>query len=139
MSTNRFSEPLEPLDQGWCAEVRAQLEREANALDAVTLARLSAARHRALAAAGKRAPGHSSGRWLPWFCGAVAASLLLAVMLDRGWSEHSVTAATAPPSPTASEAQPTLPPASLVAGDVDVAVIADLEFYDWLEEQDAVL
>jgi len=139
MSTDRFTASLEPLDRGWCADAREQLEREANAVDAMTLARLSAARHRALTAVGERAPHRASGGWLPWFGGAIAASLLLAVVLERVPRDPAATAATSRPATKATLALSTLPPAALVTSDVDVAVIADLEFYDWLEEQDAVL
>ncbi|MEO6065724.1 MAG: hypothetical protein ABIP49_08115 [Lysobacterales bacterium] len=138
MTTDLFTASPEAEERNWCAQVREQLEREANALDAVTAARLSGARHRALAVARDRAPsGATSARWLPWLGGAVAASLLLAVLLGRGSEEVAVTSAAVQSGPVAAQAEQALPLTMLVAS--DVAVIADLEFYDWLEEQDAVL
>lgn len=133
MSTDRFTASQDPRERAFCAQLRVQLESEANALDAVTAARLSGARQRALAAAGQR----SDLRWLPWFGSAVAASLLLAVVLGRGSVDSNRPATSPRTAASAAHAGALSPPAAVIAS--DVAVIADLEFYDWLEEQDAVL
>jgi len=134
MNTDRFNATEEALDASWCADVRAKLDREASALDSVTAARLAAARHRALAIAQER----SQARWWPWLGGAVAASLLLAVVWVRAPEGPTLTTAKAS-SPAASVPAGTHPTASPLLIESDVAVIADLEFYDWLEEQDALL
>ncbi len=100
---------------------RRALDAEADALDAVTLARLAAARHRALARRPRAATGLG---WMAW-AGSAAAAVLLSVLLVRGDDSAGVRHAT--------------PAASAEVVSSDVAVIADLEFYDWLEQQDAVL
>ena len=134
MNTDRFNAIPEPLDESWCAEVRATLDREANALDSVAAARLAAARHRALAVTQEK----SHARWWPWLGSAVAASLLLGVVWMRepqGPTVDTARASTrAAPAPDGTHRTP-----SLLLVESDVAVIADLEFYDWLEEQDALL
>lgn len=134
MNTDRSTAADESQDPAFCARLRAQLEAEANALDAVTAARLAAARQRALAGVAQSggAKQGAGTRWLPWLGSAVAASLLLAVVLGRGSQAPPV------PAPMArSSAVAAVAPEALIAS--DVAVIADLEFYDWLEEQDAAL
>ncbi len=134
MNTDRFNASTETLDASWCAEVRVKLDREADALDSVTAARLASARHRALAIAHER----SQARWWPWLSGAVAASLLVAVVLVR--EPHGTTLATSKPStPVAPVTVGTHTTPSPPVIESDVAVIADLEFYDWLEERDALL
>jgi hypothetical protein len=89
--------------------IRQQLERHAEVLDDITLARLAAARKKALTRT-VRAPG----RWLPLTGLAAAAAVLLAVLLvhqlrlpDTGWEV-------------------------LMAQD-DIELIEDLDFYAWLE------
>ena len=132
MNTDRFNASHEGLDASWCADVRAQLDREADALDSVTAARLAAARHRALAATHEK----SQARWWPWLGSALAASLLLVVLVGRSPDEETRSAATPSRAQDATQAEVAVPPALVES---DVAVIADLEFYDWLEEQDALL
>lgn len=134
MTIHSLITSLQPEDAAWAANLRGQLEREANTLDLVTAARLSAARHRALAVAGDRA----GSRWLSWLGAAVAASLLLAVLLVRGPPQAGVAERPVARSAPAL-AQPDAMPTAAVLMASDVAVIADLEFYDWLEGQDAVL
>jgi len=89
--------------------IRQQLERHADALDEITLARLAAARKTALAQ-----PERSPGRWVPLAGLAAAAAVLLALLLvqqvrspDAGWEV-------------------------LMAQD-DIELIEDLDFYAWLE------
>ncbi len=135
MNTDRTHALPDSPDGAWCADLRARLDREAHALDGVTAARLAAARHRALAVAKEK----SQPRWWTWLGSAVAASLMLAVLWVREPQEPTVTRQTtasmrAVPVTTA---PPTTASAPLVQS--DVAVIADLEFYDWLEERDALL
>ena len=134
MNTDRFNANGDDLGASWCADVRAKLDREAGALDSVTAARLAAARHRALAVAREKSQAH----WWPWLSGAVAASLLLAVVWVREPQvpTRDATTASTHVAPMAGSTH-TTPPQLLVES--DVAVIADLEFYDWLEEQDALL
>lgn len=126
--SNPQSDRHEPdISREEAARWRRALDAEADALDAVTLARLSAARHRALALR----PRASSGLgWMAWAGSAAMAAVLVTVLLvrdgdalgDRGASRSTST-----------------PMASAAVVDSDVAVISDLEFYDWLEQQDAVL
>ncbi len=122
----------EAIDQAFATRLRAQLVEAADTLDAVTAARLSAARHRALAAAASL----SAPRWLPW-SGVIAASLLLALVLVRVAQQPVIPAPAIQVTASAPAAGASPPAAALI--DSDVAVIADLEFYDWLEEQDALL
>lgn len=134
MNTGRFNPDQESLDARWCADVCTRLDREANALDGVTAARLAAARHRALAVAHDKA----QARWWPWLGSAVAASLLLAVVLVREPREPALDTAGASTRAAPAQGDTRGTPSPLLI-ESDVAVIADLEFYDWLEEQDALL
>jgi len=133
-------------DARWCAAARLTLEREAQSLDAVTAGRLSAARHRALAEARTPEAWRGASRsHRGWFAGAGAlmASLLLAVLLWRGnspaeqFDAPSASQAAVLPATDGAGGSNRKPVSKSVA--IDVEVIANLEFYDWLDEQDALL
>lgn len=96
-------------DTEFISSVRRQLDRHADALDDLTLARLAAARKAALAQQQRSLP-----RWVPVTGLAAAAAVLLAVLLvqqvrtrDPGWE------------------------VLMVQGDLEL--IEDLDFYAWLE------
>jgi hypothetical protein len=100
--------------------LRAQLDRRAAELDDMTVARLRAARKRALAAAEEK----HAARWLPWSMAAAAVLVLtLGITLQLRAPDNIIAAA---------------------PDDVDLLLVKDspdftdeLEFYRWLEEQDA--
>jgi hypothetical protein len=105
--------------QRWGRDAASAL-RASERVDAVTSARLSAARARAIAAAG------SSPAYRAWaLSAAIAAALLLAVALPNR----------APPPAAA-------PPADVAAGDAvelltddqDPQFYQDLELYQWLDD-----
>ena len=96
--------------------VRQHLDAQADDLDELTVARLRAARRRALAThkpAGKY--------WLPAFSVATAAAALLAVLL---WQSPS-----APPLP--------LEDWEIVVSGDDMELIEEYEFYEWLDATQA--
>jgi hypothetical protein len=105
----------EQQDDRFVENVRRQLDAQADGLDELTVARLRAARKRALAS-------HRAGqRWLPAFGVATAAAALLALLL---WQ-----------SPSA----PLLPAEDweiVVSGD-DLDLIEEYEFYEWLDATQA--
>lgn len=127
MNNPQFDGHEPDLSRDEAARWRRALEAEADALDAVTLARLSAARHRALA---QRPRAASVFGWMAWAGSAAVAALLVTVLLVRGDELNG--------NRGASRSTAT-PVAGTEVVDSDVAVIADLEFYNWLEQQDAVL
>lgn len=127
MSTHPSIHPEVDISHDEAVRWRRALDAEADALDAVTLARLSAARHRALA---QRAHAASGFGWIAWVGAGAAAAVLVTVMLVRGDDVMGNRGASRSTS---------TPVASAAIVDSDVAVISDLEFYDWLEQQDAVL
>jgi len=104
------------------ARLRAALETTARDLDAASLSRLNRARQAALAAAQPR-----RGRWLQplgWMVGAAACAVLavaLLPMLSRG------------PAPVAPVEAPV--EFAVLTEEVDPALLADLEFYAWLDSQ----
>jgi hypothetical protein len=99
--------------------LRARLDRRAAELDDLTVARLRAARKRALAAADEK---KHAARWLPWSMAAAAVLVLtLGITLQLRAPENIIAAA---------------------PEDVDVLLVKDspdftdeLEFYRWLEEE----
>ena len=117
----------------------AELERHArnvfkvsvDDLDAATLSRLNQARQQALdAAAGRKRAGWRWTTWAP--AGALAASVLAAVLLLRSPSETGAPARVAVTPTNADVRQDALE--LLAAGeDFDLATEADLEFYAWVE------
>ena len=121
----------------------AELERHArnvfqasvDGLDAVTLSRLNRSRQQALdAAAGRR---HTGWRWTAWApAGALAASVLAAVLMLRAPSENGAPAQVAA---TAGSADAQQDPLELLAAgeDLELATEADLEFYAWVELETA--
>lgn len=104
-------------DEYMLSEVRKHLDAEANDLDELTRARLSAARHRALAELDRRP------RWPMWLAGTAAVAMVLALSL-------AVLRPAAPPW-TGDAADFEL----LVSGGA-LELYEDLEFYDWLAQRD---
>ncbi len=101
-------------EQAFLNQVRQQLDRQADALDELTLARLRAARARAL----EQVPGRARRRaWLPAAGMAVAAALVAAVLL---WPS-------APRLPAGAD------DLDLLAAGEDLELSEELEFYDWLD------
>ena len=121
----------------------AELERHArnvfkasvDDLDAATLSRLHRSRQQALdAAAGRK---RSGWRWTVWApAGALAASVLAAVLMLRAPSENGAPAQVAA---TAGSADAQQDPLELLAAgeDLELATEADLEFYAWVELETA--
>ncbi len=100
-------------EQRFVEQVRQRLDEQADGLDELTLARLRAARARAL-----EQHGRSSARsWWPAIGMAAAVALVAAVML---WPS-------APHLPAAADDWELL-----AAGD-ELELIEDIEFYDWLD------
>jgi len=91
---------------------RQQLDEQADALDELTLARLRAARKRALDTAPKR-----DWYWIPAFGTAIAVALALAVLI---W-------------PSNSQLPGALDDWEIVASQDDLELIEEFEFYEWLE------
>lgn len=106
----------------WLARVREQLEESARDIDGATLSRLNRARQAALDAHA-RAP---HARWL-WPAAAAALACAFAVVLWRPL--------------TAPDAVPLAPVAAadleLLEGDDGFELYEELEFYAWLDAQDA--
>jgi ferric-dicitrate binding protein FerR (iron transport regulator) len=100
-------------DNQLAERIRQQLDQQADALDELTVARLRAARMRALEKA-----RHPRRRWLPVLGSAVAAALVLAMLV---WHQPV-------------ELPGTLDDLDIVASGDDLDMIEDLEFYDWLDE-----
>ena len=103
----------EPKEQHFVAAVRRELDAQADGLDELTLARLHAARRRALAVRPAGARRRSAAFGL-----ATAAAVLLAVLL---WQSPS-----APPVPSEDWD-------IVVTGD-DMELMENYEFYEWLDE-----
>ncbi|HHO68564.1 MAG TPA: DUF3619 family protein [Gammaproteobacteria bacterium] len=101
-------------EQAFVDRLRQQLDRQADELDELTLARLRAARARALEQARGGARSHA---WLPAAGMAVAAALVAAVLL---WPS-------APKLPAGAD------DLDLLAAGEDMELIEELEFYDWLD------
>jgi hypothetical protein len=108
------------------ARLRAALEDSARGIDAASLSRLNRARQAALAAALPR-----RARWLQplgWMVGAAACAVLAIALLPMLRSgPASVAPATVPVEAPAEFA--------VLTEEVDPALLADLEFYAWLDSQ----
>lgn len=104
------------------ARLRAALETTARDLDAASLSRLNRARQAALAAAQPR-----RGRWLQplgWMVGAAACAVLAIALLPM------LRSGPVPAAPAEAPAE-----FALLTEEVDPALLADLEFYAWLDSQ----
>jgi hypothetical protein len=103
-------------------QILAALDERAANLDAVTLARLAAARRAAVA---RRRSAWSLGgrRWQTVGGLALAASLAIGLSL---WRLHGPLQGPASPSPAELE---------LLAEDEDLELLDRLEFYRWLEQE----
>jgi hypothetical protein len=116
-------------------QVRNVFKASVDDLDAATLSRLKRARQQALAAANSH---YGTGwRWTAWApIGALAASVLAAVLLLRAPSETGAPAQVAA-TPTSADVRQD-PLELLTAGeDLDLVTEADLEFYAWVELETA--
>ena len=107
-------------DPQFTTRLKQQLDDHEDSVDAQTAARLQAARRRALAAV--PAPRSRSAYWLPAGAAATLAVAVLAVVLWRGDS--------AAPLPAVAAEDWEI----LAAGELQL--IEELEFYDWLAEED---
>ncbi len=111
----------EQTEQQLAERLGRQLRDSEDGIDELTTARLRAARRQALDALGK----HPYRYRVAWSLGgfATASVALLAVMLWSGAPELPVPALTADDWELLAEG--------------DLQLIEDLEFYDWLPEEDA--
>jgi hypothetical protein len=109
--------------------LRAQLDRAAAELDAPTAARLRAARLRAVAAAEAGRAGHGLRDLVSWpaFSAALAATLVVATAIALWWPAPDPAALVAATAPEDVE--------WLIARDSPELFAEQLEFYDWLGEQ----
>ena len=116
-------------------QVRNVFKASVDDLDAATLSRLHRSRQQALdAAAGRK---HAGWRWMAWApAGALAASVLAAVLLLRAPSENGAPAQVAA---TVGSVDAQQDPLELLAAgeDLELATEADLEFYAWVELETA--
>jgi hypothetical protein len=111
----------DPGDAGWIARVRNRLDTQARDLDGATASRLNRARQAALAEAARgRRPGWA---WPAAF--ATAFALAAAVVVWRPAGE---------PAPLPSDITDDF---ALIAEGEDLALYEDLEFYAWLDAQQA--
>ena len=128
MSTRRDEKGLD----GFERRARAAFDHSVDSLDAATRSRLARSRQQALAAAAgqRRATRAWYATWAP--AGALAASVLAAVLLWRSPAEG-------PGAPVPSAANPVATSGAsleMLAADEDFAIATseeDLEFYAWVE------
>jgi len=124
-----MSTPSRPDDRdaAWVAQARSALDESARSLDAATLSRLNQARHAALAQRRSRPP-----RWLLPAGLASASVLLLAVFTWHGYRPDVGSAEFPLSAKSASSSD-----IDLVSSDDGPEFYQDLEFYAWLDAQDA--
>ncbi|MCL4780224.1 MAG: hypothetical protein KJ049_08525 [Gammaproteobacteria bacterium] len=124
-------------------QLRQQLRASEEKLDAPTLARLHAARNRALGTAGN----HREGRWpATWLAASTAAgAALIALFLGYGQSPDEAQLPVAELESTllaAAGSEGLAAPAGeeVVSGGTDTAetldLIENLDFYEWLSQQE---
>lgn len=102
-------------DDAFEQRLRAALDAETDALDGLTVARLRAARMRALDRAGRRRARRE--RWVPAMAATAAIVIAFGFTLQRTGTES------APPAAEAFE---------LLAAGADLELVEELEFYEWL-------
>lgn len=121
-------------DERFAREARRVLREGADGLDAATLSRLNRARQAALAEyeARRRRPAWLRGAWQPALGAAAVATLAVALWVGRD-----------PGGPPASMVDAQRPEAALdlevVLADESMEMLEDLEFYDWVGEEPALL
>lgn len=114
----------------WTNQARGLLDASAQALDAATQSRLNRARQAALAQA---APRRRAG-WTLLPAGlAGACALLVAVGV---WHARSPTSAPISAPTAASVAAPVATAPAAKAGDDNLEMVQDIDFYAWLDAQD---
>jgi hypothetical protein len=116
----------EGLNAPWIAQVRDELDASARDLDGATLSRLNRARQAALG----QAHTSAQARWrrMSAFALAGVAGLALSLALWRAAPER-----VGAPEPAAIEAQDF----DLLAGQDSLDLYEDLEFYAWLDAEQA--
>lgn len=117
---------------GFEGRARAAFDASVDTLDAGTRARLAAARQQALAAVATR-PRTTRAWYATWApAGALAASVLAAVLLLRAPVEGPGSAVPSAANPRATQGESL----EMLAADEDFAIATseeDLEFYAWVE------
>jgi len=113
----------DPRNDELLKRVRAELDREANTLDELTVARLRAARRRALDTRPHRLGWLATGKGLAIAGGGVAITAVTAGLVAMLW----LTPAALPPANGISELE--------LLAEADLDVYDNLEFYRWLAEQ----
>ena len=115
-------------EERWVERAREALDREAEGLDAATRSRLTRARSAAVEAAGRPA----RPRWLL----APALATALAVVAVAGFWNRPGEPAGAPEDtiPTVAGDQ-LVADLEILSADEDLELLADLEFYLWLESE----
>lgn len=114
-----MSEPQQHDDKVFLERVKATLDHAVDDIDPVTRARLSAARHRAVAAIGQRRPFFQ-----PVAMVAMAASVMVLAVGVYLWM------------PTAPGTMPAVEDVPLLSSGEDFELLQELEFYRWLELED---
>lgn len=117
---SRVAEESEP----WIDQIRQQLDDSARDLDAATLSRLNQARQQAMLQ--WRSPVR---RVWPW--------LMLATSVAFAWMAWLGPAANLIPAPTTPMALERVEDFELLTEEDGLALYSDLEFYAWLDSQEA--
>lgn len=117
---------------GFEGRARAAFDLSVDSLDAATRSRLAQSRQQALAAVTeqRRTTRAWYATWAP--AGALAASVLAAVLLLRGPAEGPGAPLPSAANPVATQGEPL----EMLAADEDFAIATseeDLEFYAWVE------
>jgi hypothetical protein len=125
-----------PGDTDFERRLRARFDESVDGLDASTLSRLNRSRQRAVEAAQHRHRWFRGG-WTTWSpLGALAASVLVAVVVWRMPGESQAPAtAQVEAAPAVRAVDSTQEPLELLTSseDLALAVAADLDFYAWVE------
>lgn len=107
----------EPIDQ-FGKSAKAAFDKSVNALDAATLSKLNASRHKALEELTR--PTRQWSRWAP-ATGAAAAVLVAVMWLQSPTAVHD---AASPVNVTDME---------ILLGEDSIEMLEDLEFYSWID------
>ncbi len=124
MNEHEESRDIDDADERFIAQAKAHFEESVHGLDGATQSRLNQARQKALA---EIPTGTGFGRWNQWVpVAGVATAAVFAVVLWRGSPPMDEFA----PPATASDLE-------LLLNQDDFEMLAEFEFYSWIEIDDA--
>ena len=132
-SPNTFTGKGEKGEEAFLAKVRQELDQSCNRLDGHTQSRLNSIRHAAVERGLERQPGRYGRVLLAPFGGLVTACVLV-VVVSLFYQQQPGT-----PVPAIPDSRTAIEDLDILTATESLEFLENLEFYQWLEENEATI